>query len=403
MKSRTLLAICLFAQSACYAGSFSGLAFHDGVQDSSGKLAFTCDLDDILLPEDGWLPIQLAFYPSREGEGAALGYGWTVPLLDSRVMETSESSFVCISPDGQSHPFDVVRGEKGKFTNKQGWKATVKGGRVEVITPNNTRLNYTNGRLRELRCNDDSLVLTISRESNGLGEVKTKDGKVLLALRETSEGLSMDTANGAYSMSFQDFPIFGKNVIGKPVLIDLKKSVGHIYSKQGQNICRAEFDFRDPNQSALSLNLHDRNLRVPFSSQSLMLIEPLQNGFSQIEYTSPSRLVISRMQNGKKEEVFFNDTSKLHSGWKDSVGRWHEAWGFFDQQGVPRIRKKVLKGQGGDIETYRAHYDANGNILKEIGVKAAAARIDTDKIFSKEGEVIGTLTSEGVVVIKTSK
>lgn len=58
-----------------------------------------------LLPGDGWLPLQLAFYPSREGMGSALGYGWTVPLLDSRLMETSESSFICISPDGQPHEF----------------------------------------------------------------------------------------------------------------------------------------------------------------------------------------------------------------------------------------------------------------------------------------------------------
>lgn len=124
------------------------------------------------------LPIYLIFNSSY---GASPYTGaFEVPILESKIVQTGEDTFLLRSPSGWLLPF-VRNKEKTILSGPVGMKGEIKGDQITVWTDCGDRLLYRRGRIAEIQKKDVKLIYVYSGDL--VSQIQDSGGKSLLSVK----------------------------------------------------------------------------------------------------------------------------------------------------------------------------------------------------------------------------
>jgi hypothetical protein len=154
---------------------------------SDGTLSYWTTLTTIN-PQGIQIPILIGF-SSSSAVPSLIGPGWTLPIIDSNIIQVDQNDFLLTLPDGRKDRLtrdismpDLLKGN--------GWVANISGNKIECKAECGWSLSFTHGKLTSITT-PNSKVFTISRDdikkdyhiSDGIQEVlavspfMSKDGK----------------------------------------------------------------------------------------------------------------------------------------------------------------------------------------------------------------------------------
>jgi hypothetical protein len=93
------------------------------------------------------IPIWVTFSSQKESSSPYVGYGWTIPFLESRIIQLDENSFKLDQPDGTFRIFTRDSKNPTILTAADNWKAEIRGDGVSAYAPCGTKLSFNKGRI----------------------------------------------------------------------------------------------------------------------------------------------------------------------------------------------------------------------------------------------------------------
>lgn len=166
--------------------------------DEQGYVSIAEKLAELSIPgEDRSFPVYATFESSRQKASAYGGMGWSIPFLESNLIQLSEDLFVLTEPGGWKRIFrrmaktgDILNGGggwKGQLSPDRatlwadcGWRLDFyKGKIVQMKTPHGQTIsyNYTDGRVSSVVCGMKTLIAVDADETADHKLGITIDGK----------------------------------------------------------------------------------------------------------------------------------------------------------------------------------------------------------------------------------
>jgi len=121
----------------------------DGVG-SKGNVLHTEEMGEINIGSGVKLPLRAIFRSDNSAVSPYVGYGWEVPLLESRIIQLDEQWFQVTEPTGwyrlfwrdKKHP-DILHGQNS-------WKGEIRGEKINIWANCGTKICFTKGRISML-------------------------------------------------------------------------------------------------------------------------------------------------------------------------------------------------------------------------------------------------------------
>ena len=146
--------------------------------DEQGHVLYSEKIGDLDAGENLHIPLHIMFKSEWMASSPNLGRGWMLPLLESRIEQTSERRFRLWQPDGWYRDFWCSKSSDTVLDGWGGWKAEIRGDTITawapcgwklgfsknkltaIVTPKNQRLDLVgrNGQVDELLANGLSLL-----------------------------------------------------------------------------------------------------------------------------------------------------------------------------------------------------------------------------------------------------
>ncbi len=141
--------ILLFTSSALACGigwRFSRFGHFDGVN-NYGYVEFLEPLGDLILGDGSKIALHAMFNSKWDRPSPYLGYGWSLPLLESRMVQSDENTFNFFMPNGEERTFVRNKTVPTVLESHGGWKAEIKGDMILVESDCGTRISLSRGRV----------------------------------------------------------------------------------------------------------------------------------------------------------------------------------------------------------------------------------------------------------------
>jgi hypothetical protein len=183
----------------------------DNVHDD-GWVSYWEHVFSINLHSGGSLPVFLNFRSDRDALSPYVGYGWMIPLLESRFIQTSENGFEMIQPDGWIRPFGRRNSRENILTGVGGWKAEVKGDLLIAAAECGWRMTFRNGRLVSF-IGPSIPEVTYIFEHNKVAEIRQAGYCLLKIVYDSQSNLisKLETPSSTLSLDYALKPRFGSS------------------------------------------------------------------------------------------------------------------------------------------------------------------------------------------------
>jgi len=149
-----ITACCLSAPSAFGCGiDWSLPKFHFDSVNEWGYVSYWEDIGSMKMGKKD-IPIRIHFLSNRKSSSPYAGYGWSVPLLESRMVQVNEHSFKMWQPDGRFRDFGRDSGNPNLLNGQGGWKAEIRGDTIKAYADCGWGLSFKNGKISSLSTPD---------------------------------------------------------------------------------------------------------------------------------------------------------------------------------------------------------------------------------------------------------
>ncbi len=109
--------------------------YFDGVSDVGGYVDYWETVGSVDCGNGLKLPIFINFRSNNVATSPYLGQGWTLPLLESHMVQTGLNSFLMVQPDGTRNFFTRDKPEDTELKDPAGWKAGINAIRSQHWVP----------------------------------------------------------------------------------------------------------------------------------------------------------------------------------------------------------------------------------------------------------------------------
>lgn len=125
----------------------------DGV-DYQGHVMLVEHLGEIDAGRGLKLPFYAVFGSNSGNNSPYAGYGWTVPLLEARIVQVDEGTFKLDQPDGWFRLFWRVKNSPNILQGQGGWKAEIRGDTITAWADCGSKLTFSKGWLVSMQLKD---------------------------------------------------------------------------------------------------------------------------------------------------------------------------------------------------------------------------------------------------------
>lgn len=202
----------------------------DEVAGLDGRLHFHDVLDVARVNAQTHLPVFYSFTSSNHG-GSSLGSGWSLFLLDSRIIPLAENEFEVTLPDG------LVTTVKRDAKDPRSLSGCIAKGRIteNLITLDccEWKFSYTRGELTSMTAPDGSL-LQIERSAEGSSTVYCQ-GAAILEAKVNTKSKRLDSLrinDRIYRFDYELRPIFGE-IQGSRLVFATEHCLSRITDQRG--------------------------------------------------------------------------------------------------------------------------------------------------------------------------
>jgi YD repeat-containing protein len=141
----------------------------DGV-DYQGHVMQVEKLGDLDAGRGLSLPIFAVFTSHSGNNSPYAGHGWSVPLLESRMLQVDENGFKLDQPDGWFRMFGRDKDNPNILNGQGGWKAEIRGDTITAWADCGSKLVFNKGRLVAMQLKDRKF--DVLYEGNRVSEIR---------------------------------------------------------------------------------------------------------------------------------------------------------------------------------------------------------------------------------------
>lgn len=381
----------------------------DGV-DERGYVCYSQRIAEIDLGEGLKLPLIINFRSDRESSSPYLGKGWILALLDSRFVQTGESSFEMLQPDGWVRPFYRDGADSSILNGGADWKAEIKGELIIAFAGCGWKLTYTKGRLT-----------SIGTPKNRHLKLVYSGGKVVEFEEKGASRLSVefDPANGqARSLSFNGKRLVishdqrprVETVAGQNVVAGTDQSLSRISPGGGSDVGAFQFSVDSQLNPMLAVTALP-GLPREFAwdpKTRLVSSDGIWSYEFPVEHRPPSVVSFKRRSPEGTESFHIDQRVGLEESSATNGERTIRRWFISGKMsGKPRSLETI--SAGGVKTTTRMVYDETGKLVREVRESPentlaisplSAAALASNKW---EGEIPTAVLKEPAVLMESNK
>jgi YD repeat-containing protein len=186
----------------------------------------------VTTPKGYDIPLLVKYTPGYSLARGILGRGWSIPLLESKLVQSSESVFMTEQPDGWVRKFSRSQSDPNLLVDQGGWKGLVGSKEIILWAECGWKLIYRNGQLKRLETPQNEIISV--EYQNGIPHALSVDGREILALeKEEPDQYRIDTARGSSLFQMAQGPVFSM-VEGKVLVASVEPILGQISSMSGK-------------------------------------------------------------------------------------------------------------------------------------------------------------------------
>lgn len=129
----------------------------DGV-DNQGNVVLIQKLGELELLKGRRLPFYAVFKSESGNRSPYAGYGWNVPLLESKIVQVDENRFRVFQPDGFQRRFRRDKKNANILRSRTGWTAKIVGDTITAwcqCSSNGSKMVFNKGRLISIEVNEE--------------------------------------------------------------------------------------------------------------------------------------------------------------------------------------------------------------------------------------------------------
>ena len=161
-------------------------SYFEGV-DERGHVLYCDKIGELDVAKDLQIPIFIMFKSSWMADSPYLGKGWILPLLESRIEQTSENSYRLWQPDGWYRDFGCSKSSETDLTGTAGWKAKIAGDIVTAWAPCGWKLVFTKNKLTAI-VTPKNQRLELVRRTGQVDELLANELSMLRVERDAMTG-----------------------------------------------------------------------------------------------------------------------------------------------------------------------------------------------------------------------
>jgi hypothetical protein len=340
--------------------------FFEGV-DRFGNVQFTIKLGEITAVQKGTqpIPIYAIFNSDNATVSPSAGYGWTVPLFESRFYQTDPGVYCMVQPDGQTRYFVADKKTPSFLQGKRPWSATIQGG---VITAQcmckdqaKTLLTFRQGRLTSMTVREGKYEFEYAKEA--LTDIRQ-------GVRSLVKVIPGAKAERVSTLEFPDKRRVSMTLVDRPQLSVIKDQVSNVGSLKSLG------SVKEGQQTIFSAEYGVSETYTPFMrvSDRMIVWNPTKHFITQDgdwTYTikQPARggnnAAIGRTNSvmGQAEYIFY-DLEKGVDTIETADGDRMVTWKFTSGQMQGLIRKKEMYQEGNLQKSEAYSYDEKGRFRR---------------------------------------
>lgn len=374
----------------------------DGVNEQ-GYVSYWEKIGEVDLGNDLKLPLIVNFRSNRESSSPYLGQGWLLALLESNIFQVDENKFMMVQPDGLQRWF--WRDKPGSTTlDGQGrWKAEIKGNTITAWATCGWKLSYNKGRIASITTpKSRKLEFVRSGAVNLVTEIRENGAAVLRVETDsrTNKVSGLAFNNQHIGIELADKPrveaLNGRNLIGM-----MDKSLNKLMLPGG-TARSYEFAVNDKIQPTLKItNKADKERLFTWNPTTKQIASDNDWTYKITGANALANAAIGRTNVKKQTEYWFLDEAKGQETTQDIDGIKNTTSWFTSGVLVGKIRKKETTENGTQITAYRAAYDDEGHLIRELHYVQNQLEKEVTVTHNGKGEIAITVKEQGRIVTRT--
>jgi hypothetical protein len=349
----------LFSSNTQLSGFFEGV-------DRMGNVQLTIKLGEITAVQKGTqpIPIYAVFNSDNATVSPSAGYGWTVPLFESRFYQVESGVYCMVQPDGQTRYFVADKKNPSLLQGKRPWSATIQGG---VITaqckckdPDKTVFIFRQGRLASMTIREGKYEFDYSKDS------ATEIRQGVKSLVKVIPGAKTEHST---ILEFSDKRRVSLTLVDRPQLSMIKGQVSNVGNLKSLG------SVKEGQETLFSAEYGMSETYTPFMrvSERMIAWDPnkhfiTQDGAWTYDIRRPSRpgnnAAIGRTNVMGQSEYVFYDLEKGIDTVETADGQRTITWKFTSGQMQGLIRKKELYQAENLLKSEAYSYDEKGRFRR---------------------------------------
>lgn len=333
--------------------------------DHLGFVSHWDKLGDLDLGENLRIPLVIGFQSDREWSSPELGYGWVMPIFDSRITQTEENNFELLSVDG--YTIHLQRDAKKPTLISGGfWKGEITNGdTIKLWASCGWSLTYVKGKITAIGT-PKGKTLTIGREDSGVAKDLTYDSKVLVKVEKRFNGVVTGLQVGEKHLAIEHVErpriqsIEGKNLVAGKSL-----SLGKV-SSDGIALKSFEYGLTDKLEPKLTATDQGKTPREITWDPATKYIMTDGGWTYEIKPSEKKGLnaSIGRKNKSNQEELWFKDSAKGEETVQGADGIKKVRTWFTSGRLAGKTREIKEIELGVTRTVLKNSYDENGRILR---------------------------------------
>lgn len=366
------ICVVVFALSHNYSGLACGSLWKEprgpiqGV-DEQGHALYIQRLGNFSIGEELTLPVWLKFRADDGRHSKFLGAGWSIPLLESQIVQVDEGSFILYQPDGWTRRFYRASPDSNVLLDQGGWKGEINNKTITVWAECGWSFSYQNGYLTTISTPRGKKI-KFNRGERKISAVVPSTGQTIqLSRKDDSTVLEAPGIQATFVLDRR--PISGSVQNGTPVVDHLVPSLGRIEVADGR---KTIFEYGvDPSGDVVL------EVREPFGIKS--------------EFAWNSLGIATR----------FNDWSYFveNLGATYSIRRKRESDGAFQEYKIqPNSNRSVFNDNGRETVLSVHRVGLAAGALRERTVSDGGRLVSSRKYsYNEQGHLLRVLKEGGAV------
>ncbi|PTY02079.1 hypothetical protein DB346_10170 [Verrucomicrobia bacterium LW23] len=355
---------------ACGMGWKEPESYFDGVS-SRGNVQFVERIGDVATSKASFqLPLYAVFNSSSDRLSPYVGYGYEVPLLESRIVQQEEGTFRLNLPDGWYLTFRRDRAQPSVLNGGAEWKAEIQADTITVVAECGLRLVYHKGRIISMKVKDQTFDYLY--DGDVVTEVREGNTTLIRVIRSDGGLVSGFRLNNSTEVRI------GQDSRPRVEVLNGQKVVGGMYPGLG-TIAFVGTGNDAAHQRTITYGLDkDRNptltikgvtpeRRFVWDPATRLILADSAWTYEIVPAKSARENAAIRRTNAEgKSEYWFKDVIKGNEKKTDVDGISRVTYWISDGVLAGAVRKIEETGKGTTRVLYQATYDEKGYIIREV-------------------------------------